>query len=134
RALVAFGALIVLAQVSPTWLRRLAPFVYAVGLLLLVLVLLTGDIGKGAQRWLDVGIRFQPSEIMKLGVPLFICWMLHERPLPPGLGTLLLSFAAIAVPVVMIAMQPDLGTSILIALSGAVVIFLAGLRLRYILG
>lgn len=134
RALIAFGALIVLAQISPAWLRRSAPFVYAGGLVLLILVLVTGDIGKGAQRWLDVGIRFQPSEIMKLGVPLLLCWLLHERPLPPSFGILCLCLLIVVVPTVMIALQPDLGTSILIVLSGAVVIFLAGLRWRYICG
>jgi len=134
RMLVAFGALLFMAQISPAWLRRGSPLIYLLGLVLLVLVLVTGDIGKGAQRWLDVGIRFQPSEIMKLGVPMTLCWLLHERPLPPSFGMLVLAALIIFVPAGMIGIQPDLGTAILIVLSGAVVIFLAGLGWRYIIG
>jgi rod shape determining protein RodA len=134
RMLVAFGAMLVMAQISPSWLRRGSPVIYALGLVLLTLVLVTGDIGKGAQRWLDLGIRFQPSEIMKLGVPMTMCWVLHERPLPPSFGILLLVALVIALPAGMIAVQPDLGTAILIILSGAVVIFLAGLGWRWIIG
>ena len=133
RMLIAFGALLFLAQISPSWLRRGSPLVYVLGLVLLILVLATGDIGKGAQRWLDVGVRFQPSEIMKLGVPLTLCWLLHERPLPPSFGILLLVVLIVVLPTGMIAVQPDLGTAILIVLSGAVVVFLAGLGWRYIL-
>ncbi|MEO8445405.1 MAG: rod shape-determining protein RodA [Gammaproteobacteria bacterium] len=132
RMLVAFGGLLFMAQISPAWLRRGSPLVYALGLVLLGLVLATGDIGKGAQRWLDLGVRFQPSEIMKLGVPLTLCWLLHDRPLPPSFGVLVLAVLVIVVPVGMIAIQPDLGTAILIVLSGAVVIFLAGLGWKYI--
>ena len=100
--------------------------------MLLVLVLATGDIGKGAQRWLDIGIRFQPSEIMKLGVPMTLCWLLQERPLPPSFGVLLAMVVVIFLPAGMIGIQPDLGTAILIVLSGGVVIFLAGLGWGYI--
>lgn len=132
RIFVAFGALLLMAQISPSWLQRGSPLVYTLGLVLLILVLATGDIGKGAQRWLDLGIRFQPSEIMKLGVPLTLCWLLHERPLPPSFGVLLLVVLIVFLPTGMIAVQPDLGTAILIVLSGAVVIFLAGLGWRYV--
>jgi rod shape determining protein RodA len=134
RMLIAFGALLFMAQISPVWLRRASIPVYVLGLVLLGLVLVTGDIGKGAQRWLDFGIRFQPSEIMKLGVPLLLCWVLHDRPLPPSFGVLLVAALIIAIPAGMIGVQPDLGTAILIVVSGAVVIFLAGLGWRYILG
>jgi rod shape determining protein RodA len=132
RMFVAFGALLFMAQISPSWLRRGAPLVYGLGLVLLILVLAKGDIGKGAQRWLDLGVRFQPSEIMKLGVPLTLCWLLHERPLPPSFGVLVMVVLIVFVPTGMIAVQPDLGTAILIVLSGAVVVFLAGLGWRYI--
>lgn len=132
RVLIAFGVLLVMAQISPAWLRRGAPLIYAAGLVLLVLVLAKGDIGKGAQRWLDVGIRFQPSEIMKLGVPMTLCWLLQERPLPPSFGLLLAMVVVIFLPAGMIGIQPDLGTAILIVLSGGVVIFLAGIGWGYI--
>jgi rod shape determining protein RodA len=89
----------------------------------------------GAQRWLDLGIvRFQPSEIMKIAVPLACAWFLHTRPLPPSFTTLLVLAAAILVPVLLIAEQPDLGTSLLVAAGGVLVVLLAGLQLRYILG
>jgi rod shape determining protein RodA len=105
-----------------------------VGLGLLALVLVTGDIAKGGQRWLDFGIRFQPSEIMKLAVPLTLARLLHDRPLPPSFLMIAASLMVIGVPAGMIAVQPDLGTAVLIVLTGATVMFLAGLRLRYILG
>jgi len=134
RIAVALGAMLVMAQVEPVFLRRAAPWVYGLGTILLILVIVTGDVGKGAQRWLDIGIRFQPSEIMKLGLPLMLAWMLHNRPLPPSFGLIVLTLLLIMVPVGLIAIQPDLGTAILIVLSGATVIFLAGIGARYIIG
>ena len=83
---VALGgfAMCALAQVKPAFLRRLSPFLWVLGVILLIVVDITGHIGKGAQRWLDLGfMRFQPSEIMKLAVPMCAAWWLHERPLPP---------------------------------------------------
>ena len=78
-------AMIMLAQIPPRIIRNAAPVAYVLGLLLLVAVMFTGDIAMGAQRWLDLGfVRFQPSEIMKLAVPLACAWFLHERPLPPS--------------------------------------------------
>jgi len=134
RMLVALGAMLVLAQVNPLWLRRLAPFAYLGGVVLLAMVLVAGDVGKGAQRWLDVGVRFQPSEIMKLAVPIALCALLHERALPPSFPLLLVMAVLIGVPVGLIAVQPDLGTAILILMSGVAVIFLAGIAKRYIFG
>ncbi len=131
---VALCALFAMAQIPPGWLRRSAPAVYGLGLGLLIMVLIAGDVGKGAQRWLDVGVRFQPSEIMKLGVPLLLAWLLHDRPLPPSLGVIASCLALILAPVALIALQPDLGTAILITLTGATVIFLAGISARYIFG
>jgi rod shape determining protein RodA len=127
--------LLAIAQVPPRVLRASAPWLYAVGVLLLVAVAVTGDIAMGAQRWLDLGVvRFQPSEIMKIAVPLACAWYLHDRPLPPDLRTLVVLAAAILVPVLLIAEQPDLGTSLLVAAGGGLVVLLAGLQLRYILG
>jgi rod shape determining protein RodA len=92
-----------------------------------------GHIGMGAQRWLDLGLfRFQPSELMKLAVPMMCAWYLHERPLPPGWLSLAVLSVLIFVPVSLVVVQPDLGTAALIAIAGALVIVLAGLRLRVI--
>jgi rod shape determining protein RodA len=112
-----------------------APWLYALGVLLLVAVALVGDIAMGAQRWLDLGfIRFQPSEIMKIALPLACAWFLHDRPLPPDFKTLMVLGVAILVPVLLVAEQPDLGTALLLAAGGGLVVLLAGLQLRYILG
>ena len=131
---VALAAMLVAARVDPVWLRRGAPWLYVAGLALLGLVLMTGDIAKGGQRWLDFGIRFQPSEIMKLAVPMTLARIMHDRPLPPSLLLIVSSLAIIAVPTLLIAVQPDLGTSVLIVLTGGTAIFLAGIGWRYIIG
>jgi rod shape determining protein RodA len=132
RVSVALVVMIAIAQVRVEWMRRLAPWLYAVGVITLVMVLVSGVTGGGAQRWLDIGIRFQPSELMKLAVPAMLAWLLHERPLPPSVWLIIVMFALMGIPVAMIALQPDLGTSILIALTGITVIFLAGMSLRLI--
>ena len=128
-------AMLVLARINPNFLRRSTPWVYAAGCALLLLVAAIGHVGLGAQRWLNLGLfRFQPSELMKLAVPMMCAWYLHERPLPPGalaLGTL---SALILLPVALVAMEPDLGTAALIAAAGALVIVLAGLRARVMAG
>jgi rod shape determining protein RodA len=129
------GVMLAVAQVPPRVLRAVAPWLYAAGVLLLVAVALVGDIAMGAQRWLDLGfIRFQPSEIMKIALPLACAWYLHDRPLPPDFRSLLVLAVAIMVPVLLIAEQPDLGTSLLVAAGGGLVVLLAGLQLRYIFG
>ena len=129
------GVLLAVAQVPPRVLRAVAPWLYALGVLLLVAVALVGDIAMGAQRWLDLGIiRFQPSEIMKIAVPLACAWFLHDRPLPPDFRTLVVLAVAILVPVLLIAEQPDLGTSLLVAAGGGLVVLLAGLQFRWIAG
>jgi rod shape determining protein RodA len=126
-------AMLVLAQVNPNFLRRTSPWLYAIGVFLLFIVYGMGHIGKGAQRWLDLGIiRFQPSELMKLAVPMTVAWFLHERPLPPSYPTLLLLTGMILLPVGLVAIQPDLGTAALIAIAGALVIVMAGLSVRII--
>ena len=127
-------AMIMLAQVPPRIIRNVAPLAYLLGLIMLLLVMFTGDIAMGAQRWLDLGfVRFQPSELMKLAVPLACAWFLHERPLPPSLSSLLVLVLGIGIPTLLIAEQPDLGTSLLVAAGGGMVVLLAGLQIRYIL-
>jgi len=125
--------MLVLAQLRPSVLRRLTPALYVLGLILLIVVDAVGYIGKGAQRWLDLGfVRFQPSELMKLAVPMACAWILHDRPLPPDLRTLLLLAIVILVPTALTVLQPDLGTGLLILLAGFIVVLLAGLSIRII--
>jgi rod shape determining protein RodA len=131
---VAFVAMLVVAQMPPDFLRRWTPWGYIAGLILLVLVLISGEVGQGARRWLDLGIRFQPSEAMKLGVPMMAAWYLHDRQMPPRLSQLLIIAVMIFAPAVLIARQPDLGTALLIAASGIIVIILAGMSFRLIIG
>jgi rod shape determining protein RodA len=129
------GVLTLVAQVPPRVMRIIAPFLYGIGVLLLVAVAVFGDVAMGAQRWLDLGVvRFQPSELMKLAVPLCCAWYLHERALPPDFLTLMVVVLIVVIPTGLIAEQPDLGTALLVAAGGGLVILLAGLQLRYILG
>jgi rod shape determining protein RodA len=132
---IAVAAFLALAKLTtPQYLRLFAPSAYVIGILLLVVVAVTGHVGKGAQRWLDIGfLRFQPSEIMKLAVPMMCAWYMHERPLPPSLVDLLAMGVLIMIPTAMIAAQPDLGTALLIAASGLIVMLLAGMYFRIIL-
>ncbi len=131
---VAFVAMLIVAQLPPGFLRRWTPWGYLLGLVLLVLVLTRGDVGQGAQRWLDIGIRFQPSEAMKLGVPMMAAWFLHDRQIPPKIGHIGIIAVMIVVPTVLIARQPDLGTALLIAASGIIVVILAGMSFRLFIG
>jgi len=133
RLFVALVGMLIVAQLPPDLMRRWAPWGYLIGLILLILVLQSGEVGQGAQRWLDLGIRFQPSEIMKLAVPMMAAWYLHDRRLPPRFLDLVVIGALIVVPTTLIAIQPDLGTSILIATAGVLVIVLAGLSMRVML-
>ena len=132
RISVAFIALLITAQLPSDLIKRLSPWGYFFGLMLLSLVLFLGDIGQGAQRWLDIGIRFQPSEIMKLAVPMMVAWYLHEKKLPPSGKQIFIIFILILIPSILIAKQPDLGTSLLVFISGMLIIFLAGIPFRYI--
>ena len=135
RLSIAYGAMIFVAQLPPLWLQRWTPWLFGLGLVLLVAVLLIGDIGKGAQRWLDLGlVRFQPSEMMKLAVPMMVAWYLSDQRLPPSPSRLALAGALIIVPVLLIAKQPDLGTALLIAIAGFFALFLAGLSWRLLAG
>ena len=132
---LAFLVMVVVAQIPQRQLYLWAPWFFVLGIILLVLVLTAGDVGKGAQRWLDLYvIKFQPSEMMKLITPMMLAWYLSEKPLPPTVKPLLVSAILVIGPTVLIASQPDLGTSILVAAAGFFVVFLAGLRWRVFLG
>jgi rod shape determining protein RodA len=131
RLVMGFGILFLMAQIRPEDLRRLAPILFGIGLLLLVAVLGVGIVSKGARRWLGVGgFAFQPSEIMKLALPMMLAWYFARVPLPPTLRQVAIAGLVTIVPVALIAKQPDLGTAILVFGSGFVLLFLAGMRGR----
>lgn len=131
--IIAFVAMLIMARFRPETVRRLGPMAFASVVLLLVLVPLVGVGAKGAQRWLSLGfIRFQPSELMKLAMPVMVAWWLTRKALPPRFGAVMVAFALVVVPSALIAIQPDLGTSLLIAASGLFVVFIAGIPWRFI--
>lgn len=123
-----FTILLTLAQIPPHYFRFWSPWIYLMGILLLLAVMVAGDISKGARRWLDLGIlRFQPSEIMKLAVPMMMAWFFANKPLPPRSSHLLVGAFITALPFVLIAQQPDLGTGLVVGFAGGIALFLAGL-------
>ena len=127
-------AMLVISQVPPHILRTWTPWLYGLGLVLLAATWWFG-VGRGAQRWLDLGLlRFQPSEIMKLAVPMMVAWHLHERVLPPGWKDSASAGLIILVPTILVVRQPDLGTALLVVASGGLTLFLAGIRWRVIFG
>ncbi len=131
---VAFVFMTLLAHVNPNQFKRHSLLLFSIGVILLVAVLLVGDVGKGAQRWLNLGFfRFQPSEMIKITAPMMIAWYLSEYSLPPKFKQICVAAILIVVPTVLIAKQPDLGTSLLVASSGAAVLFFSGLSWRLIL-
>lgn len=133
RISLAFVVMFVVARITPEQLLRWTPYLYGIGLLMLVIVLGAGVVGKGAQRWLDLGfVRFQPAEMMKLAVPMMVAWVMVRKPLPVTLPTVIIGFIVVVIPVFLVIKQPDLGTAILIAGSGLVVIFFAGMSWRLI--
>ena len=135
RLAVALVVMLIAAQLDLAMLQRWAPVLYGLGMVMLVLVLLVGVEAKGAQRWLGVpGLpRFQPSELMKLAVPLMVASFLADRPLPPTAKTVASVLALIAAPALLIGLQPDLGTAILVAAAGFAVLLLSGLFWRWVL-
>jgi|TARA_B110000503_G_scaffold131907_1_gene207202 rod shape determining protein RodA len=132
---VALLVVIFITQMNLRHVQRWIPLVYIAGLLLLLAVLFFGVGAKGAQRWLELpGLpRFQPSEMMKLAVPLMVSWYLASRPRPPSLAHVFVAILLVAIPVLLIAKQPDLGTALLVGSSGVFVIFFAGLLWRYLI-
>ncbi len=131
---IAYCTMFAVAQVDMNVMRRWAPWFYGFGLVLLILVFVIGVGAKGAQRWISLGFfRFQPSEVLKIAVPVMVASYLSNRVLPPNLKHTFWCLTIIALPAVLILKQPDLGTSLLISASGIIAVFLAGLRWRYIL-
>jgi len=129
----AFIMMLAIAQVSPHTYKRWAPVMYVGGLILLILVLILGTTGKGAQRWINIGgFQFQPSEIMKLALPLMVAWWLSLNENALRFKHWSVAFVLVAVATLLIAKQPDLGTSILIAASGLFVLYFAGLSWKVI--
>lgn len=130
---VGLFVLLVIAHLPPRLLQVWAPWLFLLSLGLLLATAFVG-VGRGAHRWLDLGfIRFQPAEAMKLALPLMLAAWFARRPLPPGWRDTALGLVLIAVPTGLIAGQPDLGTAVLVAASGMVLLFLAGLRWRLII-
>ena len=124
QVLLGFIVMLLMAQFPPRFYQRIAPYLYLIGFVLLILVDVIGTTSKGAQRWLDLGfIRFQPSEIVKLAVPLMVAVYLGNRPLPPKLSETFIAIAMILLPTLLVAIQPDLGTAILVSASGLFVVF-----------
>lgn len=130
--LIAYAMMFFIAQLDMERVKRFAPWAYLGGLSLLAMVPIFGVNAKGATRWLNIGFQFQPSEIMKLAVPMAVAWYLSARVLPPRFRYIAIALAIIFIPVLFVAEQPDLGTSILIATAGSFVMLLAGLSWRYI--
>jgi len=134
RLFIGFVVMFGIAQIHPSTLSHWAPWIFGAGLLMLIAVLLLGEIGKGAQRWLNLGLfSFQPSEIMKIALPMMIASFLADSVLPPRRLRLLMCSLILVVPTLLVAKQPDLGTALLIAASGIFALFLAGLRWKLII-
>jgi rod shape determining protein RodA len=129
-------AVVVIAQFDPRFMARWVPLAYVIGVALLTVVEVMGHTAMGATRWINIPgvIRFQPSELMKIIMPMTIAWYLSRHNLPPRFKHIAVSLVMIGIPFVLIVKQPDLGTSLLILASGAFVIFMAGLQWRWILG
>lgn len=127
-------AFVVVAQIPPHYLRIFTPWLFFLGIALLLVVAVEGQIGKGAQRWLDLGfVTFQPSEILKLAAPMMVAWFMHERRLPPTFGQVIAMGLIVLVPALLIVEQPDLGTALLVIAAGGITILLAGISVRIML-
>jgi rod shape determining protein RodA len=119
--------IMLMSRIPPSTLRNWTPWLYIGSMLLLVVVAVLGE-GRGADRWLNLGImRFQPSEVMKLTMPMMVAWYLHPRQLPPRWKDIAVVGILIAIPAGLIAKQPDLGTALLVTAAGAFALFLSGM-------
>lgn len=134
RLFFAASIMLAFACIPPHKYKMWTPWIYGFGLALLIAVMLMGKIGKGAQRWLELGLfRFQPSEIMKLAVPMMAAWYFDQQTKPSSLKAVFVSFVIIFIPAILIAKQPDLGTAIMVCAAGLSVVFIAGIRFKVIL-
>ncbi len=125
------AAFLFFSQIPPRYLRIFTPWVFFLGVGLLLIVMVEGEIGKGAQRWLDLGfVRFQPSELLKLAAPMMVAWFMHERRLPPTFLQVVTMTLIVLVPALLIVEQPDLGTAMLVLAAGGLTILLAGISFR----
>ena len=131
--LIALTILFIVAMIPTKWISMASPYIYMVGVLLLFAVLLFGITRKGAQRWVNVGIVIQPSEILKIGAPLMLAWWFHYREKAYKVVDFIVAFILLCIPFFLIAMQPDLGTSLLVLAAGLTVIFFAGLSWKIVI-
>lgn len=128
-----FIVMAIIAQIPPQQFKLWSPWLYILGLILLAAVLIAGDISKGAERWLDFGLfRFQPSEVMKISLPMILSWYLANKALPPRKRNIFLCLIMLSVPTLLIAKQPDLGTAFLVVTSGLFVLFFSGIKWLHI--
>lgn len=134
RLFFAVSIMLVLAAIPPHKYKAWAPWIYGASFVLILAVMVMGKMGKGAQRWLDLGLlRFQPSELMKLALPMMVAWYLDKKSIPIRLKTVAIAFALIFIPSLIIAKQPDLGTAIMVVSAGLAAVFVAGLSHRIII-
>ena len=133
---IGFTVMIILAQIPPKVYQAFSPYLYAVSLVLLIAVFFIGEVRMGARRWIAIPLlgSMQPSELMKFAMPLMITWFLSRNALPPRIFHILISLVLIVIPLLLVALQPDLGAGILILTSGLFVLFLAGISWKLILG
>ena len=132
---IGFVVMLFMAQIPPKMYQGFSPYFYGIGVLSLIAVILFGEVRMGAQRWIDIpGFgSVQPSEFLKIGMPMMVAWYLSKYPLPPNFKRVFISLIIIGIPFLLIAEQPDLGTSLLVLASGMFVLFLSGLSWRLIL-
>lgn len=134
RLLLAVIFMLALAQLNPHRYLQWAPWIYTTSIILLVAVLVVGKVDKGAKRWLNFGFfNMQPSELLKISMPLMLAWYFDDKTLPPKARSVIISLTILIIPVLLIAKQPDLGTAILIASSGFFTLILAGLNVRVLI-
>ena len=131
---LAAGVMLFASQLSSNLLNRMSVWIYAVGIILLILVIVQGAMGKGAQRWLELGsLRFQPSEVMKLAVPMMVASYFSHKTLPPRFIDIFVALILVLIPMLLIVKQPDLGTALLVGSAGFFVIYFAGIAWKWLI-